>query len=59
MDEVETVIAESKKLKDQGINIIIVLSHCGLDIDKIMAAKCPHVDIIVGGHSHSFIYTGT
>ncbi|XP_066597557.1 apyrase-like isoform X2 [Prorops nasuta] len=57
-DEVRTINEESKKLKNQGIDIIIVLSHVGLDVDKIIAAKCPLVDVIVGGHSHSFLYSG-
>lgn len=59
LDEVETVNAEAERLKKKGVDIIIVLSHCGLDKDKIMAKKCPLVDVIVGGHSHTFLYTGS
>lgn len=58
LDEVETVNAEASRLKSQGVDIIIVLSHCGLNVDRIMAAKCPLIDVIVGGHSHTFLYTG-
>ncbi|XP_076763675.1 apyrase [Xylocopa sonorina] len=58
LDEVETVNDEARRLKSRGIDIIIVLSHCGLDVDRIMAAKCPLIDLIVGGHSHTFLYTG-
>ncbi|XP_012139780.2 apyrase isoform X1 [Megachile rotundata] len=59
LDEVETVNAEARRLKSQGVHIIIVLSHCGLDVDRIMAAKCPLIDVIVGGHTHTFLYSGT
>ncbi|XP_020284123.1 apyrase isoform X2 [Pseudomyrmex gracilis] len=59
LDEVETVNDEAQRLKQKRIDIIIVLSHCGLDVDRIMAAKCPLIDVIVGGHSHTFLYTGT
>ncbi|XP_025156635.1 apyrase isoform X1 [Harpegnathos saltator] len=59
LDEVETVNAEAQRLKEKGIDIIIVLSHCGLDVDRVMAARCPLIDVIVGGHSHTFLYTGT
>ena len=59
LDEVETVNEEARKLKSQGIEIIIVLSHCGLNVDRKMAASCPLIDVIVGGHSHTFLYTGT
>ncbi|XP_012550294.1 apyrase isoform X1 [Bombyx mori] len=58
-DEVETVKAEAEKLHQQGIDIIIVLSHCGLDIDREIAANGgPHIDIVVGGHSHTLLFNG-
>lgn len=51
---------ESMKLKERGVDIIIVLSHCGLDVDyRIAKAIAPYVDVIVGGHSHTYMYTGT
>ncbi|XP_072933663.1 apyrase-like [Epargyreus clarus] len=56
-DEVETVRREAEKLHDQGIDIIVVLSHCGMDIDREIALHGgPHIDIIVGGHSHTLLY---
>lgn len=49
---------EAAKLKSEGVDIIIVLSHCGLDVDYIIAQNAgPDVDVIVGGHSHTFMYT--
>lgn len=36
-----------------------MLSHCGLDLDYRIAREAgDYVDVIVGGHSHSFMYTG-
>lgn len=59
MDEAETVRIEADKLHTQGVDIIIVLSHSGLDVDEQIAYNAgPYVDIIVGGHSHTFLYTG-
>lgn len=44
-------------MKEQGVDIIIVLSHCGLDVDYIIAKQAgPDVDVIVGGHSHTYMY---
>lgn len=41
------------------MNIIIVLSHSGLDIDYEIAREAgENVDVIVGGHTHTFMYTG-
>lgn len=60
LDEVETVNLEADKLKrEENVDIVIVLSHAGLNVDKVMAAKCPTIDLIVGGHSHSLLYTGS
>ncbi|XP_068619713.1 apyrase-like [Battus philenor] len=56
-DEIEAVKLEAQKLHEDGVNIIIVLSHCGLDTDREIALHGgPHIDIVVGGHSHSLLY---
>jgi 5'-nucleotidase len=57
-DEIVAIRNESTKLRQMGVNIIVVLSHCGLDRDKIIAMECgDYVDVIVGGHSHSLLFT--
>lgn len=58
LDEIEHVTREAAKLKTRGADIIIGLSHSGLDVDHEVAAAVPDLDIIVGGHSHSFLFTG-
>lgn len=50
--------AEAKKLKDEGVKVIIALGHSGYQQDQIIALECPDVDIVIGGHSHSFLYSG-
>lgn len=59
LDEVITVKEEAQKLHDNGVDIIIVLSHSGLEMDRKIAKEAgPYIDVIVGGHSHTFLYTG-
>ncbi|KAG5672735.1 hypothetical protein PVAND_002836 [Polypedilum vanderplanki] len=59
LDEIESVKQEAARLKrEDDVDIIIVLSHCGLVIDREMAQSGDEIDIIVGGHSHSLLYTG-
>ncbi|XP_017045841.1 apyrase isoform X1 [Drosophila ficusphila] len=59
-NESDTIREEAKQLKEQGANIIIVISHCGYDVDKEIAANAGDwIDVIVGSHSHTFLYTGT
>lgn len=58
IDETVAIRREAAKLRRQNVNIIIVVSHCGLDADYAIAEACAEdVDVIVGGHSHSFMYT--
>lgn len=45
--------AEIDNLKKQGVNKIVVVSHCGLELEKQMAESLPDVDVVVGGHSHT------
>lgn len=54
-DTIETLQKEINKLREQGINKIILLSHTGYENDKKMAQDLDGVDIIVGGHSHSVV----
>jgi 5'-nucleotidase / UDP-sugar diphosphatase len=42
-------------LTEEGVNIIILVTHIGLDADREVAAGVTGVDVIVGGHSHSLL----
>ncbi|EDW48295.1 protein 5NUC [Drosophila sechellia] len=57
-EEVESINIEAKKLKAQGIKIIIALGHSGYLKDLEIAKNCPEVDIVIGGHTNTFLYTG-
>ena len=47
-----------KELESQGINKIIAVGHAGFDVDKEIAKKVIGVDVVVGGHSNTFLYSG-
>ena len=46
---------EVDRLKSQGINKIIVLSHSGLKHDKQLAQNTSGIDIILGAHTHDLV----
>ena len=46
---------EVNKLKNQGIDILIALTHIGIEEDKKLAKAIPELDIIVGAHSHTLL----
>ncbi|MGH0137365.1 UNVERIFIED_CONTAM: hypothetical protein FKN15_040234 [Acipenser sinensis] len=57
-DEVQALQVEVDKLKTLGINKIIALGHSGFETDKLIAKKVSGVDVVIGGHSNTFLYTG-
>jgi len=54
-DPVGAVQGEVDKLTEMGVNKIIVLSHSGYGVDQRVAANTTGVDVIVGGHSNTFL----
>lgn len=38
-------------------DLIIALTHIGVDEDKRLAQACPKIDVIVGGHSHTALFS--
>ncbi|SON54510.1 Trifunctional nucleotide phosphoesterase protein YfkN precursor [Hartmannibacter diazotrophicus] len=46
---------EIAKLQAEGVNKIIVLSHSGYKVDQRIAASVDGIDVIVGGHSHTYL----
>lgn len=57
-DEIESLKAETEKLNQEGVNIIIALGHSGFKMDKKIAAEVPLVDIVIGGHTNTFLWNG-
>jgi len=49
---VETVKRLAEQLKPQT-DLLIALTHEGVDYDSILAANVPELNVIVGGHSHT------
>lgn len=54
-DPSEAVQGEVDKLTAEGVNKIIVLSHSGYVVDQQVAANTTGVDVIVGGHSNTYL----
>ena len=41
-----------EEARDEGAEIVIVLSHNGMDVDLKMASRVSGIDAIMGGHTH-------
>lgn len=59
IDEIEALNKEVKILESQGINIIIALGHSGFDKDLEIAKGVEGLDLVIGGHSNTFLWNGT
>lgn len=57
-DEVESIRKEAKKLKEQGVDILIALGHSGFETDKRIAREVEDIDLVIGGHTNTFLYGG-
>ena len=60
LDQIETATAQVEYLKDK-CDMIICISHSGVESteegeDFEIAKACPDIDMIISGHSHTFLY---
>ena len=54
-DTYEALREELKAHQEEKIDLVILMSHYGIEGDRILAEKMPedlHVDLILGGHTH-------
>jgi len=54
-DPAEALTREVARLTADGIDKIVVLSHSGYAVDLAVAASVAGVDVIVGGHSNTYL----
>ncbi|XP_050045750.1 protein 5NUC-like [Dermacentor andersoni] len=57
-NDLESIQKEARRLDENGTKIIIAITHCGYPRELEIAEKVPEVDIIVGGHTNTFLYHG-
>jgi 5'-nucleotidase/UDP-sugar diphosphatase len=56
-NEIATARKVVKALRSRA-DIIVLISHCGEEMDQKLAAEVKGIDVIVGGHSHSRLPLG-
>ncbi|XP_021942371.1 protein 5NUC-like [Zootermopsis nevadensis] len=60
LEEVQSIKSEVGRLKatDPNLRIFIALGHSGFEMDQKIAADVPDIDVVVGGHTNTFLYSG-
>lgn len=51
----EDLQKEIDKIKKQGVNKIILVSHLGLEHEQQIAQNISDIDVILGGHTHNLL----
>ncbi|CAH0694532.1 unnamed protein product [Spodoptera exigua] len=59
IEEVIAIQKEAAKLKQFGVNILIALGHSGFTKDLEIAEKVEDIDVVIGGHTNTFLWNGT
>ena len=55
-DNVETILKWAPYLKEEeGCDMVILLSHLGYGEDQSVIAQVRGVDLVIGGHTHTFV----
>ncbi len=48
----ENLQATVDQARDQGAQVVVLLSHNGMDVDLKLAGRVRGIDVILGGHTH-------
>ncbi|XP_049876221.1 uncharacterized protein LOC126373907 [Pectinophora gossypiella] len=59
IDEITAIQEEVYNLQNDGVNILIALGHSGYDKDQQIAREVEGIDLVIGGHTHSFLWNGS
>ncbi|HDT12213.1 MAG TPA: bifunctional metallophosphatase/5'-nucleotidase [Candidatus Marinimicrobia bacterium] len=54
-DPVETALHLTDSLMAEGYDFIVAVTHMGIENDIELARKVPAIDLIIGGHSHTYM----
>ncbi|MBE6069830.1 MAG: bifunctional metallophosphatase/5'-nucleotidase, partial [Clostridium lundense] len=51
LNPLDTIARDVSQLRDE-VDLVIVMSHLGLPMDRQLAETVPGIDLIIGGHTH-------
>jgi 2',3'-cyclic-nucleotide 2'-phosphodiesterase (5'-nucleotidase family) len=51
---IKTIVSQAKELRPE-VDVLFALTHIGFNKDQKLAERCPEIDVIFGGHSHTVL----
>lgn len=56
--DVDQVLPEVIKMLRPRVDVLVLMSHLGIDMDRYIAEKYPEFDVILGSHTHHLLENG-
>jgi len=56
LDQHEVARESVRSLRESGADLVVAVTHAGVEEDKELASAVPGIDVIVGGHCHTALY---
>lgn len=57
-DEIASFKREAEKLEKEGVKVIVAITHSGYPRDIEIVKQVKQLDLLVGGHTNTFLYHG-
>ena len=58
VSEIEALRAEARRLRGEGVDILIAVGHSGFGEDTEIAREVEGLDVVVGGHTNTLLWNG-
>src|SRR5699024_5416155 len=58
VEEKDSILEQEVRQLREKVDIIVLLSHLGINEDQQIAESFPEIDVIIGGHTHHLFRTG-
>nr|XP_054933371.1 protein 5NUC-like [Dermacentor andersoni] len=55
-DEITSIKREVEKLEKDGVKVFVAITHSGYPRDIEIVKQVKHLDLLVGGHTNTFLY---
>ncbi|XP_075742182.1 protein 5NUC-like, partial [Rhipicephalus microplus] len=57
-DEITAIKQEAENLENKGVKVIVAITHSGYPRDIEITRQVKQLDLLVGGHTNTFLYHG-